>query len=74
MKPKLKLDLHGVKHQDVEIMLENFFFWENQSPTQLVEIITGKSPIMQKIVIKWLDFQKFSYYIPAHNVGIIYVN
>ena len=29
MKPKLTLDLHGVKHQDVELMLENFFLWEN---------------------------------------------
>jgi len=74
MKRKLKLDLHGVKHQDVELILENFFFWENQSPTQLIEIILGNSPAMQKFVTKWLDSNEFSYYIPASNVGIIYVN
>jgi DNA-nicking Smr family endonuclease len=74
MKPKLKLDLHGVKHQDVELILENFFFWENQSPTQLIEIIPGNSPAMQKFVTKWLDSNEFSYYIPVSNVGIIYVN
>ena len=74
MKPKLKLDLHVVRHQDVELMLENFFFWENQSPTQLVEIITGNSIAMQKLVVKWLDSNEFSYYIPASNIGTIYVN
>ena len=74
MKPKLKLDLHGVKHQDVELILENFFFWENQLSKQLIEIIIGKSTVMQKLVIKWLDSNEFSYYIPAHNVGTIYVN
>lgn len=74
MKSKLTLDLHGVKHQDVELMLENFFFWENQTPTQLVEIVTGKSPTMQKIVTQWLDSNDFSYYIPAYNLGTIYVN
>ena len=51
MKPKLKLDLHGVKHQEVELTLENFFFWENQSPTQLIEIVTGNSTTMQNLVV-----------------------
>jgi len=36
MKPKLKLDLHGVKHQDVELILENFFFGKiNPQPNLL---------------------------------------
>ena len=74
MKPKLTLDLHGIKHQDVELMLENFFFWENQSSTQLVEVITGNSTAMQKLVVKWLVHNEFSYYIPSNNLGIIYVN
>ena len=74
MKPKLTLDLHGVKHQDVELMLENFFLWENNIVKQTVQIISGNSTDMKRIVCKWLDSNEFSYYIPASNVGIIYVN
>ena len=74
MKPKTELDLHGVKHQDVEHTLENFFLWETKNQKQLIEVITGRSPQMQQIVTKWLDKYEFSYYIPAHNTGVIYVN
>lgn len=74
MKPKLELDLHGIKHQDVEHTLENFFLWENKDSKQLIGVVVGKSPQMQQIVTKWLDKYEFSYYIPAYNVGVIYVN
>ena len=74
MKSKTKIDLHGVKHQDVEYILENFFLWENRHQKQLIEVITGRSPQMQQIVTKWLDKYEFSYYIPAYNTGTIYVN
>lgn len=74
MKSKHTIDLHGVKHSDVEIILENFFFWENPSSKQVVEIITGRSSTMQKIVINWLDSHEYSYYIPAYNIGTVYVN
>ena len=74
MKPKTELDLHGIKHQDVEHTLENFFLWETKNQKQLIEVITGRSPQMQNIVTKWLDKYEFSYYIPAYNTGVIYVN
>jgi DNA-nicking Smr family endonuclease len=74
MKPKTELDLHGVKHQDVEHTLENFFLWETKNQKQLIEVITGRSPQMQQIVTKWLDKYEFSYYIPAYNTGVVYVN
>ncbi len=74
MKPKAELDLHGVKHQDVEHTLENFFLWETKNQKQLIEVITGRSPQMQQIVTKWLDKYEFSYYIPAYNTGVVYVN
>ena len=34
MKPKFVLDLHGIKHQEVEHALENFFLWENNVISQ----------------------------------------
>lgn len=74
MKPKYTLDLHGTKHQDVEHTLENFFLWENNTVSQSIQVITGDSPTMQKLVTKWLDSNEFSYYIPSHNKGTIYVN
>lgn len=74
MKPKFVLDLHGVKHQDVEHTLENFFLWENNIISQSIQVITGNSSNMQKVVCKWLDSNEFSYYIPSHNTGTIYVN
>jgi DNA-nicking Smr family endonuclease len=74
MKPKFVLDLHGVKHQDVEHTLENFFLWENNIISQSIQVITGNSSDMQKVVCKWLDSNEFSYYIPSHNTGTIYVN
>jgi DNA-nicking Smr family endonuclease len=74
MKPKLTLDLHGIKHQDVELMLENFFLWENNIVKQTVQIISGNSTDMKRIVCKWLDSNEFSYYIPSNNLGTIYVN
>jgi DNA-nicking Smr family endonuclease len=74
MKPKFVLDLHGIKHQDVEHTLENFFLWENNIISQSIQVITGNSSDMQKVVCKWLDSNEFSYYIPAHNTGTIYVN
>ncbi len=74
MKPKAELDLHGIKHQEVEHALENFFLWENNVISQSIQVITGNSSDMQKLVCKWLDSNEFSYYIPSHNIGTIYVN
>jgi|TARA_R110000782_G_scaffold144871_4_gene237725 DNA-nicking Smr family endonuclease len=46
----MKLDLHGVKHQDVTEKLDTFIWEAMQVNVDQVEIITGKSFEMQKIV------------------------
>jgi hypothetical protein len=51
--PKHKLDLHGVKHQDVELEVENFVFM-NQYHFPLT-IICGNSASMVSIVKTMLD-------------------
>ena len=44
------LDLHGIKHSEVQVILDQFI-WENmQKKTNEVSIITGHSKIMKKIV------------------------
>jgi hypothetical protein len=39
-----------------------------------IEVITGKSPALQdKIIKEILGPNKFSYYIPPHNTGVILI-
>ena len=45
-----QLDLHGIKHSEVKILLDQFL-WENMKSNQIeVEVITGHSEHMKKIV------------------------
>jgi hypothetical protein len=50
-----ELDLHGVKHADVEAMVENFVLVR----TPPIKIVTGNSKVMKEIVTKTL--QKHGY-------------
>ena len=51
------LDLHGVKHVDVERLVENFVLL-NEPP---ITIITGNSQRMQEIVINKLIVKKVNF-------------
>jgi|11_taG_2_1085331.scaffolds.fasta_scaffold46064_2 DNA-nicking Smr family endonuclease len=66
------LDLHGLKHKEVEERLEQFFFWEKPGYKQY-KIITGNSYEMKRIVTRWLDKHEYYYYIPSHNLGEIQI-
>ena len=66
------LDLHGVKHSEVEKILEDFYFWKGKNDDKSF-IITGDSIDMKKIVLKFLDVNNFSYLTPTNNAGIIEV-
>ena len=46
-----KLDLHGVRHSEVERLVENFVLL-NEPP---LDIVTGHSDKMPKLVIEVLD-------------------
>ena len=45
-----QLDLHGVKHQDVQKKLDDFLWEQMQIKTHQAEIITGISSKMKVIV------------------------
>jgi len=51
-----ELDLHGIRHHDVDRIVENFVF--NVYPSQ-AKIITGNSMRMKKIVKMYEDFVEF---------------
>ena len=72
MKRKTTLDLHGVKHADVEDKLIDFFFWHGFDHKE-VNIVTGNSQKMQELVMDFLDKYEFKYYISSHNLGEIVV-
>jgi len=55
-----KLDLHGVKHQSAELMVENFVIFSDRFP---IHIITGHSKEMKDIVIKVLELHGYKYEI-----------
>jgi|TARA_B100001094_G_scaffold318500_1_gene362169 hypothetical protein len=67
------LDLHGVKHAEVEEKLTSYFFWEQPGHKQYT-IITGNSTKMKGIVFEWLNKYEYNYFIPSHNLGEIQVS
>ena len=64
------LDLHGIKHSQVEDQLIEFLFVKGANPCV---IITGNSQRMRDIVLEFLDYHNYNYYIPSHNLGEIQV-
>ena len=45
------LDLHGIRHSEVQVLLDQFL-WENMKSNQkVVGVITGQSDQMKNIVI-----------------------
>ena len=57
--PIPKLDLHGIRHQEVERLVENFIMeYQEKLP---IHIITGNSNSMKLIVINILKKHQFRY-------------
>ena len=52
-----KLDLHGLRHDDIERVVENFVLLNNPPLT----IITGNSDMMKRIVIETLNKHNIHY-------------
>ena len=52
-----KLDLHGIKHEDVDRLVENFVLLNNPP----IRIITGNSNQMRDIVVEVLDRHDMEY-------------
>ena len=70
----LEIDLHCYKHKDAIVEVENTLIMNSLTRVVDYKIITGNSPKLQEKLIKLFDNYNFSYYIPAHNQGEIYVS
>lgn len=66
-----ELDLHGINHDQVWDVVENFVLLNSQNLP--LRIITGLSDRMRELVKGVLDFYDFGYEIPPHNPGQITV-
>lgn len=67
------LDLHGIKHAEVPRILDEFL-WDNMKVnSNEVEVITGSSDTMKKIVIQTLNEYGFNYHDEWNNPGKIIV-
>lgn len=65
------LDLHGVRHHQVEVLVENFVLLEEPP----LKIITGKSPVMHTLVTEVLERHDYSWdYESFWNLGAIVVS
>ncbi len=68
-----QLDLHGVKHNDAQILLDQFL-WDNMLQNQKeVAIITGISDQMKKIVKNCVDDYMMTYEEEYNNPGKIII-
>lgn len=65
------LDLHGTKHQEVSVIVEDFIL-DNQNHVPL-KIITGNSKRMQVLCFEVIERHDFGYYVPSDNLGQVIV-
>jgi len=63
------IDLHGVRHHNVEEVLEKNLL--GYYSTEGWEIITGNSPYMIEIVEGWLNLHTILWYREPNNYGRI---
>lgn len=69
-----KLDLHGIPHANASQMVDRFIWDSMRNNRGYVDIITGNSEIMKKIVIETITDYKLKYEIgDYYNRGYIRV-
>jgi DNA-nicking Smr family endonuclease len=67
------LDLHGIKHVDVQRMVDEFMWDQIQKKSSSVEIITGNSDQMKLVVKESLIDYNLNPYEEIFNQGKIIV-
>ena len=68
------IDLHGKSHEEALIIVEDYLLLNSFDNLLDLELITGNSTTLQnKIINTILKKHEFSYYIPNHNRGVMYI-
>jgi DNA-nicking Smr family endonuclease len=71
----MKIDLHGLTYKQAVLRVENELIMNQIYKENIVEIITGKSILMQNTIIREvLDKYEFKYHIPTNNTGVLIVD
>lgn len=69
-----KIDLHGIKHENVSRHLDVFFWEMMQKGVGSVEVITGISERMKKLVFDSCNDYNFQVIENPINPGSLFVN
>lgn len=70
----MKIDLHGVRHADVQRTLDQFFWQMMQKKVSRVEVVTGVSHKMKELVKETCKDYNFDVLEDSINIGVLYVN
>ena len=71
----MKIDLHGLTYKQAVLKVESELIMNQIYKENIVEIITGKSLLMQNTIIREvLDKYEFKYHIPTNNTGVLIVD
>jgi len=68
-----KIDLHGVKHEDVARLLDPFIWQNMKLGIRYIEIVTGNSDSMKKVVNDILSEYGYASEQSLTNSGTLYV-
>ena len=69
----VEIDLHGLKHREVEYTLESLLISYYNLGSFPIRVITGHSHIMKKLLNTAVDNQKFTMREEVYNSGAIIV-
>ena len=69
----MKIDLHGIKHENVSRQLDIFFWEMMQKNVSQVEVVTGISNRMKEIVRETCKDYNFEVIENTINIGSVFV-
>lgn len=69
----MKIDLHGVKHENVSRQLDIFFWEMMQKKLPQVEVVTGVSSRMKELVKETCKDYNFEMVENPINIGSVFV-
>lgn len=70
----MTLDLHGIRHQDVQQLLDSFIWINMERGEATATVITGNSPVMKQIVKAVTDEYGFRAFDCMHNTAELVID
>ena len=64
------IDLHGIRHEEVQYVLANELFWKKK---RNCHIITGNSDLMRSAVLTFLEKNDYHYFVEHTNRGQVII-